>query len=348
MLLTIIVFIFILGLLIFVHEGGHFLAARAANIKVEEFAFGFPPRLISRKRGETEYALNLLPIGGYVRLLGEDGQSSDPRAFNRQSVAKRLAVVVAGVGMNLVLAVIVFWIGFMIGMVPVVSEPAQLGGVEAPQLFVTGVVPGSSAASIGLEQFDVILGYRNGDELRAFTTGHAGQPVEIQILRDGAELTKQVTLGSDASAPLGVYTQQVTKVKLGVFPALRAAIIETGKTIGATFHFLADFFQGLIRHGQVAEGVTGPIGIFQITAQTVQLGFSYILQLLGILSVNLALLNILPIPALDGGRGLFIALEGVVRRRVIREEIESVIHAIGFVLLLALIALITYRDIIRL
>jgi regulator of sigma E protease len=348
MFLTILVFVFILGLLIFVHEWGHFLVARASGIKVLEFAFGFPPRLFSWKRGETEYALNLLPIGGYVRLLGEDGKSSDPRAFNRQSVLKRLGVVIAGVGMNLILAVLVFWIGFMIGMVPVVSKPADLGGSQAPQLFVTGVVADSAAVKIGLEQFDIILGHGNSDDLRAFTSSHAGQTVSIEILRDGEKLTKEVTLGTDPSAPLGVYTQQVTKVKLGVFAALKAAVIETGKTIGATFRFLTDFFQGLVRRGEVAEGVTGPIGIFQITAQTIQLGFTYILQLLGILSVNLALLNILPIPALDGGRGLFIALEGLVRRKVVREEIEGVIHAIGFVLLLALIALITYRDIIRL
>lgn len=345
MFLTIFVFIFILGLLIFVHEWGHFLAARKSGIKVEEFAFGFPPRLVVWKRGETEYALNLLPIGGYVRLLGEDGKSDDPRAFNRQTVAKRLFVVVAGVGMNLVLAVVIFWIGFMIGMVPVVSTPAELGGVQTPQLFITGVVEGSAAANIGLEQFDIIQGFATSEELRVFTKAHPGETVNLEIVRDGQRLTREVTLGTDQAGPLGVFTQQVTKVKLPVLSALRAAVIETGKTIGATVVFLGDFFTRLVTRGEVAEGVTGPVGIFRITAQTVQLGVSYILQLIGILSVNLALLNILPIPALDGGRGLFVALEGLVRRKVIREEIEAVIHAVGFFLLLALILLITYRDV---
>lgn len=348
MLVTILVFLVILGLLIFVHEWGHFLVARAAGIKVEEFAFGFPPRLLAWKRGETEYALNLLPIGGYVRLLGEDGKSSDPRAFNRQSVLKRLAVVIAGVGMNLVLAVVVFWIGFMVGMVPVVSQPSELGGSQAPQLFVTGVVSNSAAAANDLRPFDLIQGFGSGDDLRTYTKDHVGQAISLTILRNGQEIRKEVTLGLDAAAPLGVYTQQVTKVKLGFFGAGRAALIETAKTVVATFHFLADFFTKLVGHGQVAEGVTGPVGIFRITGQTVQLGFTYVLQLLGILSVNLALLNILPIPALDGGRGLFVVLEGIVRRKVVRDEIEGTIHAIGFILLLALIALITYRDIVRL
>ncbi|MEK7461052.1 MAG: site-2 protease family protein [Patescibacteria group bacterium] len=348
MFLTILVFVIILGLLIFVHEWGHFLLARATGIKVEEFAFGFPPRLLAWKRGETEYALNLLPFGGYVRLLGEDGKSNDPRAFNRQSVLKRLGVVVAGVFMNLVLAVIVFWVGFTIGMVPVVSQPADLGGSQAPQLFVVGIVKDSAAEAIGLLQFDIIQGFGSSDELRLYTQSQAGQEITLTIIREGQEMTKQVTLGSDASGPLGVYTQQVTKVKLGFFGAGRAAFIETGKTVVATFHFLGNFFSQLVSRGQVAEGVTGPVGIFRITGQTVQLGFTYVLQLLGILSVNLALLNILPIPALDGGRGLFVVLEGIVRRKVVREEIEGVIHAVGFILLLALILFITYSDIVNL
>ena len=348
MLLTIIVFIVILGLLIFVHEWGHFLVARLVGIKVEEFAFGFPPRVLAWKRGETEYALNLFPIGGYVRLLGEDGKSSDPRAFNRQSVLKRLGVVVAGVAMNLVLAVLVFWVGFTIGMVPVVSQPAALGGTQTPQLFVVGVVHNSAAAQIGLLEFDIIQGFGSSDELRTYTKSHTGETVPLTIIRNGEEVTKQVSLGTDESGPLGVYTQQVTKVQLPFFQAGRAAVIETGKTVVATFHFLGDFFKNLIGHGQIAEGVTGPVGIFRITGQTVQLGFTYVLQLLGILSVNLALLNILPIPALDGGRGLFVVLEGIIRRKVVREEIEGTIHAIGFILLLALIALITYRDIVHL
>lgn len=348
MFLTAIVFILILGLLIFVHEAGHFLAARAAGIKVEEFAFGFPPRLWSVVRGGTRYALNLLPLGGYVKLLGEDGQSDDPRSFGRQKARVRLAIIVAGVGMNLVLAVVALWIGFMIGMVPVVSDPVTLGGVQAPQVMITYVANGSPAAGASLTPGDILTDFTTPEAVRDFTTRQAGQTIQLHIIHHGDRVTKSVTLASGTDSPLGIGLVQLTKVKLDPIQALGAATLETGKTVQATFTFLAKFFVRLFTTGQVAEGVSGPVGIFSVTGQAVALGFSYVLQLLAILSVNLALLNILPFPALDGGRALFVGLEGITRRKVVRDEIEATIHAVGFVLLLILVALVTYRDILNL
>ena len=348
MFVSILAFIFILGLLIFVHEWGHYIGARLANIKVEEFAFGFPPRIFSWKRGETVYAINALPLGGYVRLLGEDGGSSDERSFGKQKARTRLAVIVAGVVMNLVLAVVALSIGFMVGMVPVVSDSADLGGVQQAQVMITGVSENSAAAGAELMSGDILTGFSSPEAVRTFTTERAGQSVDLTIERDGEVLIKSVTLGTDASAPLGVGLTQLTKVRLAPIPAIGAAVVETGKTVVATFDFLGDFFKKLFTTGEVAEGVSGPVGIFSVTSQAVTLGASYVLQLLAILSINLALLNILPFPALDGGRALFVALEGVVRRRVVRQEIEATIHAVGFVLLLVLVAIITYRDIISL
>lgn len=348
MLITLIVFIVILGILIFVHEAGHFVAARLAKIKVEEFAFGFPPRLLSWKRGETRYALNLLPIGGYVKLLGEDGDSPDPRSFGKQPVLTRLTVVVAGVLMNFLLAIVVLWIGFGIGMVPIVSNPAELGGVQSSRVIITGIAPDSPAATSDLRAGDILEGYGTPLALQEYTRSHIGETVTLTIDRDGTLITKSVTLGTDATAPLGVGIYQLTKVKLGFFGALRAAVLETGRTMSTTFLFLGQFFTQLFTTGTVADGVSGPVGIYQVTGQAVNLGLTYVLQLLAVLSINLGLLNILPFPALDGGRGLFIALEGIIRRKVVREELEAAIHAIGFFLLLGLIALITYKDIIHL
>lgn len=348
MFLSILAFVLILGLLIFVHEWGHYIGARLANIKVEEFAFGFPPRLFSWKRGETTYAINALPLGGYVRLLGEDGGSDDQRSFGKQKARIRLAVIVAGVLMNLVLAVVALSIGFLVGMVPVVSDPADLGGTHEAQVMITGVSENSAAATAELASGDILIGFTSPEAVREFTLERAGQPVELTILRDGETVVKTVTLGMDSAAPLGVGLAQLTKVRLAPLPAIGAAVVETGKTIGATFEFLGGFFKQLFTTGEVAEGVSGPVGIYTVTSQAVTLGASYVLQLLAILSVNLALLNILPFPALDGGRALFIVLEGIVRRRVVRQEIEATIHAIGFVLLLILVAIITYRDIVSL
>ncbi len=348
MFVTLAVFIGILGLLIFVHEAGHFLAARAAGIKVEEFAFGFPPRLWAWQRGETRYALNALPIGGYVKLLGEDGGSGDPRSFGKQTVRKRLTVVVAGVVMNFLLAILVLWIGFGIGMVPIVTDPAQLGGEQSSRVIITGVQPGSPAAVSGLEAGDILEGYHNPEALQEFTRSHVGQSIQLSVRRGASVSEKTITLGTDPTAPLGVGIFQLTKIKLGFFGALRAAVIETGRTVSATVLFLGHFFSQLFSTGTVTDGVSGPVGIYQVTGQAVHLGFTYVLQLLAVLSINLGLLNILPFPALDGGRGLFILLEGIIRRKVVRDEIEAAIHAVGFLLLLVLIGLITYKDIVGL
>lgn len=348
MAVSIIVFIIVLGLLIFVHEWGHFIVARLSGIKVEEFAFGFPPRLFSWKRGETRYAINLFPIGGYVKLLGEDGGSQDPRSFGQQKVRTRLGVIVAGVVMNLVLAVVALWLGFIIGMVPVVSSPEDLGGTQSAQVLINYVADGSAASAAEFKSGDILTGFSTPESVREFTTSRGGETVQFSVLRNGETLEKNVQLSADTETPLGVGLVQLTKVKLPVIPAFGAAVTETGKTIAATVDFLGSFFKRLFTTGEVAEGVSGPVGIFSATAQATALGFTYILQIIAILSINLALLNILPFPALDGGRGLFVVLEGIVRRKVVREEIEGVIHAVGFLLLLLLVAVITYRDILNL
>ncbi len=348
-MLTAIVFILILGILIFVHEAGHFLAARASGVKVEEFAFGFPPRLWSRKVGETTYAINLIPLGGYVKLLGEhDDDSSDPRSFHKAPVWARITVILAGVVMNLVLAVLVLWIGFMIGMSPLVSSPSSFGGQQQSEIVISGIMPDSAAAKAGLKQADGLVGFTTVEDFQKFAHEHIGQSTTIKVRRGSTTIDVPITLGTKADAPVGVALTSVTKVKLPVGKAFRASLTETGKTIVVSASFLKNFFSGLFMRAEVSEGISGPVGIYQVTGISIKLGVSFVLQLLAGLSLSLALFNVLPIPPLDGGGIMLLILEKTIRKKALRESIQNALYLIGLVFVLGLIILATYQDIIRL
>jgi regulator of sigma E protease len=348
LLLTIIIFIVIFGLLIFVHELGHFVAAKISGVKVEEFGFGFPPKIFGIKRGETTYTLNLIPLGGFVRMLGEEEVSDSPRSFNKKPIAKRLFIIVAGVLMNLVLAVVVLTIGFSIGMSPIVSDPATIGGKHQTEIIIADVKSGSPAEKVGLKQGDIITGFDTIENLQNFTKAHQNQEVTFSIKQNDVNKEVKVTLGA-TDAPLGIAMVQATKVQLGFLGSVKQAFIEIGRTIITIFSFLYSLIHDLfVGKKGVAEQVAGPVGIFSITQQAVKLGVSYVLQFTALLTINLAVMNILPIPALDGGRVLFLALEGIKGKKVIKEEIENMVHWVGFLLLIALFILITYNDIVRL
>lgn len=358
-LITLIVFIFILGLLIFVHELGHFLAAKRAGIKVEEFAFGFPPRLFAIKKGETDYALNLFPVGGYVKMLGESEDSPEkekhnPRSFAHQSAWVRTKVIVAGVLMNVILAWLLITIGFWIGMAPVVTDPAQIPYAKTTKTTVISAIAANSAAQqMGLLPGDIVTSF-NGqaivskDELAALTREHRGQPVSLVLQRDGQEMNVQGTLSQEDPA-LGVGLADDYKVQLPVWWSPIYSVWETIKAAGLIFSGLIGFFQQFAIQHKVPEEAAGPVGIYQLTRSVIDLGFTATLNFIAVLSVNLAVLNILPIPALDGGRLLFIILEKFNKgKKVVNARIENIAHLVGFVLLMLLIATITYNDILRL
>jgi regulator of sigma E protease len=352
-----LVFIIVLSLLIFVHELGHFVIAKLSGIKVEEFAFGFPPRLVSIKKGETNYSINLIPIGGYVKMLGEDGKSKDPRAFGSKSVGSRLLVVIAGVSMNIILAVILIAIGFNIGMSPLQSKPSDLGGQSKTSILITAVLKNSPAQKANLTEGDKVLALIDENkttkinsvaDLQQITKKDGGQSVELNIIRKGQNLTVPVELGS-GETPLGVGLVEDTVVKLPFWQAIKAGFIETGKSIVAIVMFIVSLIAGLF-HGnaKLGEAVGGPVAVYSFTSEAVKLGLTYVIQLTALLSINLAILNILPIPALDGGRGLFIILEGIFGKKLVNENTEGVIHTIGFIILVILLLAISVRDVIRL
>lgn len=351
MILTIIVFIIILGLLIFVHEFGHFIVAKICGVKVEEFAFGFPPRLISIKRGETRYSINAIPLGGYVKLLGEEENVNEKGSFHSKKVGIRVAIVVAGVIMNFLLAIILMTIGFSVGMTPLVSDPATMSGSKNSQVMVVYVKPDSPAAKAGIVNGTILDGFNSVTDLQSFTQGHLGQAIQVTTEFNNEVVKKDIQLSPDKESPLGVGIVSITKVKQPVHVALWTSVKESGKIIGALFVFLWDIIRNVFTTGSPgaeAEGVVGPVGLFNFTSQAIKIGWIYVLQLVALLSVNLGLINILPFPALDGGKILFLALEGLFRKKVVRQEIENVIHLVGFGLLIILIIAITYRDVINL
>lgn len=339
-----IIFLLILGLLVFIHELGHFLVARAAGIKVLEFAFGFPPRLLSKLRAGTRYSINALPLGGYVRLLGEDERSGAPGSYSGKPPATRLVVVLAGVVMNLVLA----WVLLSAWFAVTIARP------PANAVVVGQVIPGSPAAQAGLVAGDVLVAVSGetmatAQDLARFTREHQSETVIFNIRRFGDTVVKPITLGA-LPAPLGV-----APVDLGVLPeglkvylAPVYALSEIWGTVAANTQFIVQAL-GSLGGGPKVEGeLAGPIGIFGILSQMVSLGPLYLLRFIANLSLLVGFFNILPIPALDGGKAAFIAAELVSRRKVVREQIEQTIHLIGFALLLGVLVFVTYQDIVRL
>ncbi len=359
MLITIVVFLIILSVLVLIHELGHFVTAKIFKIKVEEFGFGLPPRVFGKKFGETLYSINLLPIGGFVKLYGEDEAGSGSVSVKKQSVKKdigraffarpiwqRLIVVAAGVLMNFFLAV--FILSFLFSAVGV-----PIGG---DKVIVTQVVSRSPAEISGLKTGDTIE-YLNGikivspTQLVSFTKQHLGEKLNLKVKgKDAKVKTLEITPRKDYpkdQGPMGVAISQ--DIKIVKYPWYKAPFIGTWEALKQSWLIVSGlgllFFQ-LVTKGAVPQGVAGPVGIAQLTGQFVTLGPFALLSFVSLLSLNLAILNVLPIPALDGGRLFFILIEAVTRRKV-NQKVEGYAHAIGMAVLLGLIALITLHDLIR-
>ncbi len=346
MFLTALVFVLLLSGLVLVHEWGHFIVARLCGVRVDQFSILFPPHILKKKYGETEYALGIIPLGGYVKLYGEDADAKGQGSFTKASRRARLGIIVAGVGMNVITAIALLTIGFTVGMPPVVSTPAQLGVNTPAEVIITLVAPGSPAEQVGIQTGDTVLNFTSAAELQAFTKSHQGQEVEVSVQRGDKTLTVRPMLATDGPA-LGVGLGEATIIKVGPVTALRLAVTETGHMIAAMGRFLQELFVGLFGHAKLAEGVTGPVGIFVFTGQAIDLGLVYVIQLAAMISINLALVNILPFPGLDGGRAFFIILEGLFGKTIVHEKYEAVIHMLGFWLLIIFFVAITVRDVVR-
>lgn len=364
MLLTIISFLLILTVLVIVHEAGHFFTAKLMGVKVEEFGFGFPPRAWGKKIGETLYSLNFLPIGGFVKLYGEDeagggkislpsksssirsGKNDIKRAFFARPVGQRFLIVFAGVFMNFMLATVL--LTYLVGV----------EGVPTPgkNIVVAGVLKNTPAEKAGLVVGDMVLSVdgkklTSPTDLISYTKTHLGKEIVLQITTPKNELktlsvTPRVHYPSNEGA-IGIAVGAnvvVTRYPWYLWPfvGLTEAVQQSWMIVTGLEQLLIQLFT----KGQIPQDLAGPVGIAQITGQFVQMGFNATLSLVALLSLNLAILNVLPIPALDGGRLFFIGYEAVFRRKI-SPKYEGYAHAVGMALLLALIALITLHDIIR-
>lgn len=358
--ITIVAFLLIFGLLIFVHELGHFLVARRNGIKVEEFGFGLPllPRIFSVQRGETTYSIYPVPLGGFVKMLGEDGHArKNKRSFASKSMGVRARVLVAGVAMNALLAYVLLTAGFLFKMPPIALCPADIPNVSFDStVTVAAITADSPATRAGLKVGDDItkIGTTDiacGQQVPQTLQQSPGRPVQMQITRNGQPQTVTVTPGASGTATAG---------KIGIAPAdifskldyplWEAPIIAGAEMVAITSVTVAaigDIFVKLFTTASIPPGVAGPVGIAKLTGDAVALGPLVVLRFIAIISLSLAIFNLLPIPALDGGRLLFVGIEALRRGRKVSAKVEQAIHAAGFFALIALILVITYFDLTR-
>ena len=386
MFLTIFAFLVVLSVLVLAHEFGHYAAARRAGIRVQEFGLGIPPRLFGFRRGETLFSINLLPLGGFVKMKGENGaptarentwtesewqrfaslwnmakrlpeaesrrrqialikaydppvRDEDGDSFASKSRSQRAVVLVAGVAMNLLLAPLLFALAFMIG------GPCN----SCREIHVHEVRAESPAEQAGLQPGDILLrvdgeAVEQLETVRAAVQRSLGKPLAITLLRDGTELTTAATPRVNPPAQQGALGISLGPpiVRHPPWVALPMGVQRTGELLVLLVHGLY-----MIAAGQLPAEFTGPVGIAQFTGQAAQAGPAQLLHLTGFLSLNLAILNLLPVPGLDGARLAFVGLEALRGGRRLKPATEGLIHMVGLLLLIMLMVYVSYQDILR-
>ncbi|MDD5490084.1 MAG: RIP metalloprotease RseP, partial [Candidatus Moranbacteria bacterium] len=379
-----LIFILILGLLVFVHEFGHFLVARRNGVEVEEFGFGFPPRIFgfywnkkgerkiiwgskeieeireARKIGEekTVYSVNWIPLGGFVKITGEDGEEKgNPKSFAAKKPFARIRILAAGVAMNFLLAAVLFSFGFWLG-VPQPVDEVKGGRAGNEQIQIVDVGKGTPAEAMGVRPGDEILGamkdnnltkFSSVEEVQNFIAENKGNQVVLEIQRGKEKLEISGTPRIDfpeGEGPLGIGLAKIVIAKYPWYRAIAMGFQYTFDLIVTFISFLGLLIWRLIVGQPAGLDVSGPVGIAVLTGQVAQLGFGYLIRFTAMLSVNLAIINILPIPALDGGRILFILIEKI-KGKAISQKIEQRAHSIGFALLISLMIFVTARDFMK-
>lgn len=359
--MTIFLFIAVLFFLILVHELGHFVTAKWSKMRVDEFAIGFPPRLFTIKKGETDYSINLLPIGGYVKIFGENGsdETAGARAFGSRPRYQQAIVLLAGVGMNVFTAWAIFFAVAIMGTPAIVDEHGPLA--EKAELAVIEVLPDSPAAAADIPLGAQIAGLTSGNEtllsptpttFNDFIAAHADRDIEISYVHKGVSTMTTLTPRTEVidSEPdrkaVGLATALVTVNRENLPDAFIDATKRTGDSLYAITVGLISFLASAFTLSADVSQVTGPIGIAGMVGDAAEFGFVSLLIFTAFISLNLAVINLLPIPALDGGRLLFVIGEAIIRRPIDPEWMARVNFA-GFVLLIALMIAVTYNDILR-
>lgn len=361
--MSIIIFLIVLTALVFVHELGHFLLAKAAKIRVDEFAIGFPPKILAFKRGETLYSINLVPFGGFVKIFGEnpdEASISGPdsaRSFINKHRGIQAAVLVAGVTANLIFAWILISLSLTFGLTT--SAGGYEGRITNPQVMIVSVSPNSPAGRAGLSVGDKILTIESAGKFDHAVSVEAvqqsifnsnGQEISVTYERNQQKQTLDLLPEEgiiEGKKGIGVSLDLVGTLTLPPHEALiegaKITYHLTLATAKSLYTFILNVFKG---QGDFSQ-VTGPVGLVGLIGDASRTGGAYLLAFTAFISINLAVINLVPFPALDGGRLLLVAIEAV-RRKTIHPKVSSILNGVGFALLILLMVLVTYKDIARL
>jgi regulator of sigma E protease len=425
MIITLVAFFAVLGLLVLVHEAGHFFVARKLGVKVEEFGFGLPPRIFvvqilsgkvikpvstteeidvtitDHQVGDTElieskvvdrienieeiksvkkwrfiwrqkhlgepgqpgfqegtvYSLNWIPLGGFVKIKGEQGESAEETdSFGYKKVWQRILIISAGVFMNVILAMVLLSISLAIGSPQTLEDRVipKVAKVSNQQVIVYSVLADSPASQAGLSVGDTVVKidgqtFDKIEDLQNYINGKVGTKISLEVERKKEKLIKELTpqvLEETKKGGVGVALIQTATISYPWYVAWWYGIIEVFKMIGWIIYSFYFLLKNLIFSGELAADVYGPVGIASMVGDAARLGLIYLLQFTATLSTIIAVINFLPFPALDGGRVVFLFIEGI-RKKAVNQRIENLVHNVGFMLLMFLILLVTLRDINR-
>ncbi|PIR85399.1 RIP metalloprotease RseP [Candidatus Kaiserbacteria bacterium CG10_big_fil_rev_8_21_14_0_10_45_20] len=360
-MVTILIFIAVLVVLIVGHEFGHFIAAKLSKMRVLEFGVGFPPKVFGKKVGDTEYTLNWIPFGGFVRIFGEDPKDvEDPSAFPNKPAILQAIVLFAGPFANVVLAFVLTFGALLIGAPSLIDEESIATSRDV-QIVIGEVLPESPAETAGLLAGDRIVSISEGGEVKSANSpsmisnviAQSEEPLNITVVRDNEEAVFMVTptqgiVSSDTEQlAIGISMALIGTVSLPVHEAALTALVNTYKNfifIGtALITLLSDAFTLSADLSHLA----GPIGIATLAGDAASFGFGALLTFSALLSINLAIINLLPFPALDGGRLLFLAIEVVTRRRI-PLQVAQTLNVLGFAFLILLMLAVSVQDVFRL
>jgi len=384
--MIIIIFIIILLTLVMIHEAGHFFAAKISGVRVDEFAFGFPPKLFSKKFGETEYIFNALPIGGYVKIHGENGGDTDPkRSFVNKNPFVKIFILAAGVIMNIILAyVLIILATYLSHDIQVNNKDDNYkkflseGRIKSEQVFIAELLPNSPASQSvlksGSEVLDLYLNEESNSGLVLSSkkinffnekrnvaeiisealNGNKEQKIyqSITLVFKNKDLISTSTLAGvyglskEKKKVVGISFVETSKVKLTLLESLNIGIEKTNTYIYLTILGFKELFINIFLNGELSQNIAGPIGMVSMVKSVSDMGFNYLLTFAATLSISLAIFNIFPFPALDGGRIVFVLYEAITRRKI-SEKWQTILHGTGFSILIFLMLLVTVKDILK-
>jgi regulator of sigma E protease len=341
-MVTALAVLFVFGLLIIGHEFGHFIIAKISGVKVMEFSFGMGPALLKFGKGETEYAWRAFPIGGFVRMLGEEEEDNDPRSFSMKPTPVKMAIIAAGPIMNMIIAIIIFAIismsaGYLKPVVSDYAKPVKIEDVETYPAKEAGVMVGDKIVKANGKTIHIY------DDFLMFMMKNGGTPFDLTVNRGGKDVDLKVNpvySKEDGRYLVGI---MVTPEKAGLLEGLQYGALKSWTLVKE----MGGFFKDLAAGKASSDDVSGPVGIIKITGDVAHQGFGSLLMFTAFLSVNLAVMNLIPFPALDGGWLLILIIEGIRRKKLDPDKI-GVLNFIGFAFLMILVVIVTFKDVARL